>query len=215
MLIHRRRANGLGVSMAAMGLRLVVQWPNGTKLPVRLPAAATGADLMNLLQFSCRQDQLFILVLDGNCINPRRELSRQRVHQDCTIDVVMIPDGLSYFVSSDDEVDEQEITSESFDSIYREIMRLTDVQFNLLECHRKGGLIYSQFLDESETEETSDEPHVTVCASPLTEIPKDPLPLCIDTDDPVPDVGRIDPAGSDPNPPGLVDTEMVRHNWIW
>jgi hypothetical protein len=57
-----------------------------------------------------------------------------------------------------------------------EFLRIANAQFDLLEGHEKGGLIYKQFLEESESEDEGPEPETTVCPPQLTEIPTDPLP---------------------------------------
>jgi hypothetical protein len=191
-------------------LRLVVEWPNGMKLPVRVPATATGSDLVSLLRFSCDQDQVLILLFEGNCLHPKRELLRQQIYPDCTIQVVLVSETRMFCVSSDDEFDDQEISSESFDSICDEFLRISDVQFNLVEGHKKGGLIYQQFLGESDSDEPTPEPQVTVCAPPPSEISKEPLPHWPGKEIPDPRV-ESRPTGHD----RLVDTGRVRREWNW
>jgi hypothetical protein len=176
-------------------VRLLIEWPNGTKLPVLVPATATGSDLVNLLRFSCHEDQVVILLFEGICLHPKRELLRQQLYPDCMIQVVLVSEART----SDDEFDDQEISSES---ICNEILRIADVQFNLVEGHKKGGLIYQQFLGESDSDDPAPEPQVTVCPPPPSEISNDPLPQW--------------PGGKEiPAHDRLVDTGRVRREWNW
>jgi hypothetical protein len=161
--------------MAGDTVRLIVEWPNGTKLPVRVATTATGADLIGLLRFSCRPDQLFFLLFDGVCLNPKRKLSRQRICADDVIQVVIVADNDSSLDSSDDGFVGEEMSSDSIDAVCCEILRITDVQFNLVESHKKGGLIYQQLIADSDSDEPAQE-HPTVVPPPPTGVSSDPLP---------------------------------------
>jgi hypothetical protein len=71
----------------------------------------------------------------GHLPDPRRERLQRQVYPDCRIQVVL--------VSATRTSDDQEI---SLDSICNRILRIADVQFNLVEEHKKGGLIYERFI---------------------------------------------------------------------
>jgi hypothetical protein len=112
--------------------RLFVEWPNGSRLPVRLARTATGGDLLNLLSFCCDQDQQVKFVHNGTSIDPARQLCEQRIPQNSTIKI------LHLCTEIDDPV-------ETFRS---EVLRLSDVQFNLVEGHRNGGQFYRSILGD-------------------------------------------------------------------
>jgi hypothetical protein len=58
-------------SISNVSLLLVIEWPNGTRLPVRVAPTGTGEDLMKLLHFSGFRYSPFLLVIAGNYINPK------------------------------------------------------------------------------------------------------------------------------------------------
>jgi hypothetical protein len=77
----------------------------------------------------------------------------------------------------EEDFGQREVRGANADAICNEILRITDVQFNILEGHRKGGIIYRSFLnDQSETEESESEQERTVCPPPATAVVEDPLP---------------------------------------
>jgi hypothetical protein len=103
-------------------------------------------------------------------------------------------------------------------SVCGEILRIADVQFSLLEGHEKGGLIYKQFLEVSESEDERPEPETTVFPSQLTEIPTDPLPELPRSSD----YEEDDSSEMGSSMPGqracdgqLVDTERIVRGWKW
>jgi hypothetical protein len=99
-----------------------------------------------------------------------------------------------------------------------EILRIADAQFNLLEGHEKGGLIYKQFLEESESEDEGSEPETTVCPPQLAEILTDPLPelprsLDYEEEDSS-EIGSSMP-GQRACDGQLGDTERIVRGWKW
>jgi hypothetical protein len=160
-----------------ISFHLFVEWPNGSRLPVRLPHSATGEDLLNLLRFSCRDDQGITLVFDGVCINPRVQLCQQHLKQDSTIKVVRVSSPLTRPESPADDYYDFWFADDSFDAICPELLRLADIQFRIVEGHRSGGQFYRQMLmEQSEPEEAEYEQPPTVLKPRPDSVSKDPLP---------------------------------------
>jgi hypothetical protein len=192
-------------------LPLLIEWPNGTRLPVRVAPTATGEDLMKLLHFAGFRDHPFLLVVPGNYINPKLELMRQMVRQNSVIRVVRI--------SAIIEPAEADPETDAYDGVYTEMLRIIDMQFNNLEGHKKGGLIYRSILsDNTETVETHSERGTTVCPLPAAYVSTDPLPAPVRTSD-----SEMDESESDdslPNHSGdrdrpLFEPNTVQREWNW
>jgi hypothetical protein len=146
---------------------LVIEWPNGTHLPVRVAASATGHDLMKLLQFAGFRNRPFVLVAAGGYVDPKVELSQQMVHHHSVIRVVPVS-----AVAEDSDP-----PPHVFDAVYAEMLRLFDLQFSLLEGHRAGALLYGSLLnDGSDTVETHSKRGTTICPLPATSVSTQPLP---------------------------------------
>jgi hypothetical protein len=143
-----------------------------------MAATSTGADLMSLLRFCTNQStEKMALVVGGMFIQPRRELNSQRVCENTVVKVVKIGQNGVDDQEIEEEIGCEETRTSSIDGICNEILRIADVQFNILEGHRRGGMFYRSFLnDQSDTEESESEVEVTVCPPPLTKISEDPLP---------------------------------------
>jgi hypothetical protein len=155
-------------------LRMFVEWPNGSRLPVRLPSDATGDDLLHLLRFAFRQNQTILLLVNGACLQPTRELSRQRVPQDAIVRVVNFSEFQSD-VSDDEESDHG--SGGDFGNAYNEILKIRDLQYRHIEGCAKGGALYRALLAEtSEDDESEAEPIPTVLAPTPPQIITDPLP---------------------------------------
>jgi hypothetical protein len=197
--------------MFDVSLPLVIEWPNGTRLPVRVAPTATGEDLMKLLHFAGFRYHPFLLVVAGNYINPELELTRQMVRHNSVIRVVRI--------SAVVEPAEAEPETDGFDGACAEMLRIVDMQFNNLEGHKKGGLIYRSILSENtETVETHSERGTTICPLPAAYVSTDPLPEPIRTSD-----SEMDESDSDDWPPShsgdrnrpFFEPNRVQREWNW
>ena len=156
-----------------LSLRLIVEWPNGARLPVRVGSSATGEDLINLLRFSFTPDSICMLVHDNVYVKPGNTLACQ-MKENQIVKVLQVPKGS---FSETDYSDSDDDDGEGFDGICSEVLRIADVQFNMIEGHRKGGVIMRNYLKEqSDTDESDSEAMTTVLGEKLTEIPSDPLP---------------------------------------
>jgi hypothetical protein len=149
-------------------LRLIIEWPNGTHLPVRLPSAATGADLFDLLRFCVPDDGLFALVANGICIDPRRELRRQHIPPNSIVQL--------FRVTNDSSRDEDDLEPPS-ECINSEILRLSDVQMAAIEGNPRCGQLMRQIIADSEPEEPIVKGEVTVCPPAPVTVSEDPLPV--------------------------------------
>ena len=158
-----------------LSLRVIVDWPNGSRLPVRVSRYATGEDLINLLRFSFTPDAVCVLMYKGAYVNPTYALSRQMKSND-VVAIRRVPRDL-LVVDSDWSSDSEDAEIDEFSRVYGEVLRLADVQFNLFEVHRRGALMLRSCLKEqSESDDNDTEPVATVFGEKLTEIPSDPLP---------------------------------------
>jgi hypothetical protein len=156
-------------------LRMFIEWPNGSRLPVRLPSDATGDDLLRLLRFAFRKNQTILLLVNGTCLQPLCQLSRQQVLQDAVVRVVNFSDW--FHELTDDEDSDRAAQSESGNA-YDEMLRIRDLQYRHIEGWPKGGALYRALLEEtSDDEETDIEQPPTIVAPRLAEIPTDPLPI--------------------------------------
>jgi hypothetical protein len=59
--------------MEVVSLRMIIEWPNGSRLPVRVSSNATRSNLIALLQRASPGHSAFLLVKDGHCLHPERE----------------------------------------------------------------------------------------------------------------------------------------------
>jgi hypothetical protein len=177
-------------------LRMIIEWPNGSRLPVRLASHATGADLIALLQFACPANSPFLLLKDGHYLHPQRQLCRQKIHDDSVIRVVNFATPRHSLIFSD-ETKSDDLQSESLDGIFSEILRLTDLQFNLLEAHKKGELICRSFLADPRDDEPEPEVHKTRVPAPPAAVSVDPLPLLRGSSESETDYGDSDEDGED------------------
>jgi hypothetical protein len=154
-------------------MRLFVEWPSGSRLPIRVATSATGADLLNLLSFCCRGDQQITLVFNGVCINPRCHLYQQRIHENSTIKVVDVTESLT----SDSDSSDYGFSGPPFESICPELLRITDIQFSIVEGHKTARQIYQTMLvEQSDIDESDWEQPGTVFPGKAPDISKDPLP---------------------------------------
>jgi hypothetical protein len=192
-------------------MRLFVEWPSGSRLPVRIAGTATGADLLNLLSFCCRGDQQITLVSNGVCIDPRSHLSQQRIHENSTIKVVKVSDS----VTIGTEATDYPLSDQLFESICPELLRLTDIQFSIVEGHRSARQVYRTMLvDESDTDESDSEQPRTVFPVKPSIIPKDPLPLWDGLNEEAMD--GFDLVGqSEGGENSLFPTQRFRREWDW
>jgi hypothetical protein len=176
-----------------ISLHLFIEWPNGSRLPVRLPHSATGEDLLNLLSFSCRGGQDITLVFDGVCVNPRLQLCQQHLKQDSTIKVVRISSPYTRTGSPLDDYYDFWLGDDTFDSICPELLRLADVQFRIVEGHRNGGHFYRQMLiEQSDTEESEYEQPPTVLKPRPDSVSSDPLPPLVGSESDDDELDRFD-----------------------
>jgi hypothetical protein len=184
-------------------LRLIVEWPNRTRLPVRLSASATGADLIKLLQFCLHDDSLLALVVNGICIQPRETLFTQRIEDDSLIHVVPFSPTFDFPMSSDEEFDELETIQSS---IQAEALRIADLQMTLVDGAPKCGNLYRQYLREIESDDTIVDPEPTVLTT-NPEIREDPLPMWPN--------GLMDQASQKDIEAHLTKPRRARSGWSW
>jgi hypothetical protein len=190
-----------------LSLPLIVEWPNGSRLPIRVSRTAMGEDLLTLLSFCCRNDQQVKLVFEGCCIHPGRQLCQQRIQPHSTIRVIQLSDDPADTGSDDDQ----------FDAICPELFRIADVQFSLVEGHKKAGHIYrTMLIDQSDSDESdSSDSVLTVIPERAQDVSNDPLPtLDVSSDSDEEECGRGDPFRSD-ECGGLFRPRSERANWNW
>jgi hypothetical protein len=199
-------------------IRLFVEWPDGSHLPVRLSRGATGEDLLDLISFCCRDDQQIILVFDGTCLNPRVQLCQQRIQENSTIKVVKLSDSFSDFIARRAESSPLALGEDSFESICPELLRITDLQFSIVEGHRNGGQLFrSMLMEQSDSDESDfDQPRTVLPLQPA-EIPRDPLPPLerfSDSDDEVFD--RFDNVKQADEPESsILHADGFKPEWHW
>jgi hypothetical protein len=197
-----------------LSLHLFVEWPNGTRLPVRLPRTATGEDLLNLLSFCCRGDQGIKLVFEGNCVIPKLQLCHQHMTQDSIIKVIRVTCPLTHATSPVDDYFDTGLPEDTFDAICPELLRLTDVQFRLVEGHRNGGHLYRQMLlEQSDTEESEYEQPPTVLKPTPDAVSKDPLPPLIGSESDDDEMDRYD--GFMTADGSIFAPDGAQRTWCW
>jgi hypothetical protein len=197
-----------------ISFHLFVEWPNGSRLPVRLPQSATGEDLLNLLNFSCRGDQGITLVFDGVCVNPSVQLCQQHLRQDSTIKVVRVSSPYTRPASPIDDYYEFLLADDSFDAICPELLRLADSQFRIVEGHRNGGQFYRQMLmEQSDTEETESEQPPTVLKPRPDSVSQDPLPPLVGSESDDDELDRFD--GFRHADGSIFAAGGARQTWCW
>jgi hypothetical protein len=161
-------------SMEVGPLKMIIEWPNGTRLPVRLASDATGADLIGLIRFATTAHSPVFLLNDGHFLHPRRQLKRQRIHENSVIRVVNI--GSLAFNFFEDEQGKPK--DESINPVFTEILRITDLQFQQLESHRKATGYYQVILAEAvHLEPEPAERYPTILPPTASRISEEPLPF--------------------------------------
>jgi hypothetical protein len=191
---------------ADLFLHFVVEWPNGSQLPVRLPSTVTGSDLLHLLSFSYGHDQSISLISDGSFIYPNSPLTTLK--QGGIIKVVL--------ASPNNDLDDFDIPDDSLEELCAELLRIADVQFRFVEGHRTGDRFYRQLLlEESEAEESARERPVTVLGEQPDCVSKEPLPTLIGSgsDD---ELDTVDTIGQTEDRDGSVfPPDNAQRNWCW
>jgi hypothetical protein len=184
--------------------RIIIEWPNGTRLPVRLASDATGADLISLIQFATTAHSPVFLVNDSHFIHPRRELRSQRIREDSVIRVVHYRPPLENHFFSDGGLRRRGIWPER---VFTEVIRISDMQFNQLETHRRTGQSY--WLAEAEATEgwEATEMHATVVPPSPARVSEDPLPMCRTSSD--------EEEAEEVGLPGFLDGRKVQGEWQW
>jgi hypothetical protein len=155
-------------------LKMIIEWPNGTRLPVRLASDATGADLIALIRFATTARSPVFLLNDGHFLHPRRQLRRQRIHENSVIRVVNLGSPVFNFFE-DEQVKPKD---ELIDPVFTEILRITDMQFQHLESHRKATAYYQAILADSvQSEAEPAERHPTMLPPNVSRISEEVLPF--------------------------------------
>ena len=115
-------------------IRIQIRWPNGTQLPVRIPQSSYSSDLKSLLRFSIHKNRVMILLFNGHKLDSHQTLEDQGVMEDSIIQVAHL------FRTTQ---------SNKSDDYFQEILRIADLQFNIVEGHKNGGLILDSMMHES------------------------------------------------------------------
>lgn len=171
-------------------MRVIIQWPRGSSLPVRISPNATIEDLAHLLKFALRPFEEMVLLHHNIILHPYATLESQGITEDEKIAVVI--QARSY-LSKDDY--EDDITSKMrlqimIQDVFQEFLRLNDLRVNAVDTYliQQGAaalLDYDDESDDSDIEPTNLEPTPS-------KISDDPLPkfwvsdLSTDIEDPAP-----------------------------
>ena len=156
-----------------LSVRVIVEWPNGCRLPVRISPETTGQELVELLKFSLAPGSICVLIYKGAYVDPKYALAVQ-VGQN---DVIAIRHAPPELLEYSDYTDSEDVEIDELGRVYNEALRLADVQFNMIDAHRRGGVVMNSYLTErSDSDDSCEEKTETVFGEKVTEIPCDPLP---------------------------------------
>lgn len=163
-------------------LRLLIEWWNGSRLPVRLSPSATGYDLLCLLRFSFDEDTECLLMNGDQQIKLHLDLASQHITQDQVIHVFCIS---KMHAHQDADAMPSNMEINVLEDVYNEILRINDVRFNALEGRPQGEMIMNNFLQEQiESDDTrNDSNRLTICDASARCIVNEPLPALPRRDD--------------------------------
>ena len=139
-------------------MRIIVVWPQGSQLPVRISGSAPVSDLTHLLRFVCQRGNKLAFVHNGVLLDEERTFGEQGIKKEANIHVIIVNStGLESMRSS-------------LDGVKNEMLRLSDLR-NRRKEPEKGVL---QGKEESTSDETF-EPPMVIAPKPVG-IREDPLP---------------------------------------
>ena len=139
-------------------MRLVIVWPQGSKLPVRISRTDPVSELAHLLRFVCHRNKKLVFFHNGTALDPRRTFQELGINHDQHITVQIV------------EKDGDEVNDQFEDPVRTEMLRLTDLRYQKRDSEM--GVIPRR--EDSTSDETFDSPMV-ISAKPIT-IREDPLP---------------------------------------
>jgi hypothetical protein len=200
-----------------LSLHLFIEWPNGSRLPVRLPPNATGQDLLNLIGFCRRGGTEIALLYNDLCVNPTLQLCQQHLKQDSTIKVARLPSTFAHPTSPVDDYYDFALPDDNFDALCPEILRIADVQFRIVEGHRNGGHLYRQMLmEQSEPDESESEQPPTVLRPRPDSVSKDPLPPLAGSESDEDELDTFDGfRHTDDRDGSIFAPDGAQRNWCW
>lgn len=104
-------------------LKVLIQWPNGSVLPVLTSKTSKASDLMKLLRFAYSPDEDIYLFYKGNQLNPEISLDDHLVIENEIIEAFFTPKSKNI----------ANIINPKVQSIVLEAAKVADRRFNLLE----------------------------------------------------------------------------------
>ncbi|KAH0793428.1 hypothetical protein GPJ56_002657 [Histomonas meleagridis] len=153
-------------------LKVRIQWLPGAILPVVTRYSATAADLSNLLQFSCFNNEKVYLFHNGEVLTPSMTLQSQGVHKDDVIECKIVS-----------QVDKfGPILPPERQSIAREMARVLDMRTDMTEPTKdfKKSDSNSSYSDSDSYKYLMDDDNDLTTAN---DISSEPLPIIWQNDE--------------------------------
>lgn len=139
-------------------MQLIVVWPQGSKLPVRVSRSAPVSELAHLLRFACRGDKKLVFFHKGILLDQSQTFDELGIKPSSLIDVRIV------------EKDAADLVHSMQDPVENEMLRLTDLR----NKKRDSEMGVMPGKEESTSDDTF-EPPTVVSAKPVA-IREDPLP---------------------------------------
>lgn len=153
-------------------VRVRVQWPRGSILPVLISLDETASDLAYLIRFALLPFTEILLFHGLAMLMPDKTLSAQGITNDALIQVLFRQKIPPQPLIAVDKNNPKNNLERKIEDVYRESLRLSDLRLSTLKLSSRIPL-------EDETEDIQFAPSFeeTFIKETTTEIPTDPLPI--------------------------------------
>jgi hypothetical protein len=147
-------------------IRVIVQWPNGSRLPVRIEEGQTVRDLEKMLRFAVQSESEVRLFAGTRRLDRDTELNEQEITFDSVLIAKMEPKGVKLR-----EADKRRILTKEIEDLYRESLRLSDIRLHRLtpsaerEIELEESSSYDNLFDETFLEPSG--PTIPIDALPM------------------------------------------------
>ena len=155
-------------------LRVIIKWPEGSTLPIRISPCSTGAELNRLVQLSLGSAHKLYLIHKGVRVDPEKSLESQGVQMDAEITIVK-----QTKEEIIDDLQRKVLIQSQIKALFMESLRIHDMQMNM---HDTQLVLQQQSIFEnpddyySSDDELDEQAHIVINAENSTIPANQPLP---------------------------------------
>ena len=123
--------------------QVTIEWPNGVRIPVILSKNLTLSELLSIVNFSIRKNYNYQFTANGKKIIHSIPLLSQGIKSGDVIRIVQIR--------------KHDISWKYAKNEFNQVLRLTDLQFSMVEGNKKSGKIFKAMFSEMKTEKMKED----------------------------------------------------------